>query len=456
MLHTSSYPYGAAPIFTVGVACQQPPTLPPQSSYPVYALHEALCPVPALLQGAVTLPKRALSAPQVYNGVSDGIISSTGTNMVRASNNTCQGNVLQPFPPPIALSQYSHNSAADPTVIANAIESVGPAIKCPAQHIVAPAPSSPALNAPSVVLMLHTSGTDGLPMRAHQHLSYTEAQRCNGTFYEVGEWYEGVVKRYNPMRGFGFLTATHHLRVTSAKKSVAAAGNGDGQCGENTSNADTSILTLPEVLSTPVKIGDVFVHQSYIQMQGFRSLEVGDRVVFRIGVFQGKNHRQAVSVQRVCSSNKEAAEVSSQKEEEAALKTMTFQKDCESSAQVQPSSLKITTTDEPPFQLKDSSHSIRSPGLSREDGNTGGSTKDTICCTTPTMDERSESGSVDLLMSSSPFSGSTVALDRCIFPNEFETAVSIGWGSMNVSDDACEYFSALGDVKPSEQIGGDI
>ncbi|CBZ29188.1 hypothetical protein, unknown function [Leishmania mexicana MHOM/GT/2001/U1103] len=34
----------------------------------------------------------------------------------------------------------------------------------------------------------------------------------NGANFVVGAWYEGVVKRYNPLRGFGFLTCTHQLR----------------------------------------------------------------------------------------------------------------------------------------------------------------------------------------------------------------------------------------------------
>ncbi|GET91131.1 hypothetical protein, unknown function [Leishmania tarentolae] len=35
----------------------------------------------------------------------------------------------------------------------------------------------------------------------------------NGANFLVGAWYEGVVKRYNPLRGFGFLTCTHELHV---------------------------------------------------------------------------------------------------------------------------------------------------------------------------------------------------------------------------------------------------
>ncbi|KAG5497595.1 hypothetical protein JKF63_03860 [Porcisia hertigi] len=37
------------------------------------------------------------------------------------------------------------------------------------------------------------------------------AGQTNGENFVVGDWYEGIVKRYNPLRGFGFLTCTHRL-----------------------------------------------------------------------------------------------------------------------------------------------------------------------------------------------------------------------------------------------------
>ncbi|CBZ36537.1 hypothetical protein, unknown function [Leishmania donovani] len=39
------------------------------------------------------------------------------------------------------------------------------------------------------------------------------AEPKNGANFVVGAWYEGVVKRYNPLRGFGFLTCTHQLHL---------------------------------------------------------------------------------------------------------------------------------------------------------------------------------------------------------------------------------------------------
>ncbi|KEG05914.1 hypothetical protein DQ04_17361000 [Trypanosoma grayi] len=124
-----------------------------------------------------------------------------------------------------------------------------------------------------------------------------QSMHDNGTMYKLGEWYEGVVKRYNPMRGFGFLTATHHLRVVSPQTATATSTSsqpettGTGEEAQKTPQA--------QVVRTPVSLGDVFVHQSYIQMDGFRSLSIGDRVVFRIGILPGKKAHQAVSVQRL-------------------------------------------------------------------------------------------------------------------------------------------------------------
>lgn len=152
----------------------------------------------------------------------------------------------------------------------------------------------------------------------------------NGSNYELGEWYEGVVKRYNPMRGFGFLTATHHLRVispptqqslqptasmngttinkgTGVNTTIGATADAKGitmitsevEKAVDTKKNDVSADVQARVERTVVSLGDIFVHQSYIQMQGFRALSIGDRVVFRIGVLHGRKAHQAVSVQRI-------------------------------------------------------------------------------------------------------------------------------------------------------------
>ncbi|KAG5495850.1 hypothetical protein JIQ42_02720 [Leishmania sp. Namibia] len=48
---------------------------------------------------------------------------------------------------------------------------------------------------------------------AHTCADSAHAQPKNGANFVVGAWYEGVVKRYNPLRGFGFLTCTHRLSI---------------------------------------------------------------------------------------------------------------------------------------------------------------------------------------------------------------------------------------------------
>ncbi|KAG5471668.1 hypothetical protein LSCM4_03220 [Leishmania orientalis] len=48
---------------------------------------------------------------------------------------------------------------------------------------------------------------------AHTCAGSAHAQPKNGANFVVGAWYEGVVKRYNPLRGFGFLTCTHRLSI---------------------------------------------------------------------------------------------------------------------------------------------------------------------------------------------------------------------------------------------------
>jgi cold shock protein len=71
----------------------------------------------------------------------------------------------------------------------------------------------------------------------------TSSKPKNGQGLEEGKVYHGVVKRYNPTRGFGFL------------------------------RSDDGV--------------DVFVHQSCVNMCGFRALNVGARVVFSAGVVMG-------------------------------------------------------------------------------------------------------------------------------------------------------------------------
>ncbi|ESL07176.1 hypothetical protein TRSC58_05141 [Trypanosoma rangeli SC58] len=196
--------------------------------------------------------------------------------------------------------------------------------------------SSPAssMGTPPVYFVLQTTSSQNpqlaappanimaLPPPAHSPPSCGPPQE-NGASYKLGEWYEGVVKRYNPMRSFGFLTATHHLKIVSplipplpspqeqqtstmAKadppSSPTTAAEGLAQPTKLYARNVTRDELQAHVVRTPVVIGDIFVHQSYIQMQGFRALSIGDKVVFRVGVLPGKAARQAVSVHRAIDS----------------------------------------------------------------------------------------------------------------------------------------------------------
>ncbi|RNF10749.1 hypothetical protein TraAM80_01310 [Trypanosoma rangeli] len=176
---------------------------------------------------------------------------------------------------------------------------------------------NPQLAAPPANIM-------ALPPQAHSPPSRVLPQE-NGASYKLGEWYEGVVKRYNPMRSFGFLTATHHLKIISPlmpplpppqEQQTSTMTKADPPSSPTTAAAG---LTQPmelyarnatheelqaHVVRTPVVIGDIFVHQSYIQMQGFRALSIGDKVVFRVGVLPGKTAHQAVSVHLTIDSEK--------------------------------------------------------------------------------------------------------------------------------------------------------
>ncbi|KAG8343409.1 hypothetical protein TRVL_05763 [Trypanosoma vivax] len=166
----------------------------------------------------------------------------------------------------------------------------------------APSMVPSSLNTSPVYLVLQSApGVERAPAQPSLGANDVPSRHCNGMMYELGGWYEGVVKRYNPMRGFGFLTATHHLRVVPSGRSPCSTREKGCSAGDGSSMGDNSGKpdTYPRLVSTPVTVGDVFVHQSYIQMQGFRALSIGDRVVFRIGVLDGKKAHQAVSVQRI-------------------------------------------------------------------------------------------------------------------------------------------------------------
>ncbi|CAG9579299.1 conserved hypothetical protein [Leishmania major strain Friedlin] len=121
----------------------------------------------------------------------------------------------------------------------------------------------------------------------------------NGLQYHLGELYEGFVKRYNPNRGFGFLTATTHVTVVNdGSNSDSATGTPIASLNNTTTAVPTTgEAETPKEYRTPVHLGDIFVHQSSMQMEGFRTLPVGGRVRFCIGYKDGQQTLQAVNVE---------------------------------------------------------------------------------------------------------------------------------------------------------------
>lgn len=78
--------------------------------------------------------------------------------------------------------------------------------------------------------------------------------------YEAGSRYEGRVKRFNPYRGYGFLTATHRLiPVNAAPKSAEWSGIGEEAMPEELVDIDGVAHRR-----LPVSIGDIFVHYANI------------------------------------------------------------------------------------------------------------------------------------------------------------------------------------------------
>ncbi|KAG5471669.1 hypothetical protein LSCM4_03221 [Leishmania orientalis] len=124
------------------------------------------------------------------------------------------------------------------------------------------------------------------------------AKMLNGLQYQLGELYEGIVKRYNPNRGFGFLTATTHITVRNDGASDSATGTLPASLSAAGAAASGSAEAgAPKEHHTPVHLGDIFVHQSSMHMEGFRTLPVGGRVRFRIGYKDGQQTLHAVDVE---------------------------------------------------------------------------------------------------------------------------------------------------------------
>lgn len=172
----------------------------------------------------------------------------------------------------------------------------------------------------------------------HDAVQQATGHKGNGARYDPAATYEGYVKRYNPTRGFGFITATHqvlpseaapaagHTTLNSDSSSGSSSANPSdhrhrldddkGCCGSTAAGGETESggsdtgdgspvsggaehtpFHRSGGVRIPVQLGDIFIHQSYVRMQGFRSLPVGGCVRFRVGLLTGQQSFQAVEVE---------------------------------------------------------------------------------------------------------------------------------------------------------------
>ena len=165
-------------------------------------------------------------------------------------------------------------------------------------YAVTPLPLPPASFSSSIAPVLATAlpgAVPYIPIVAVPSTPPPAPKTMNGIQYEHGELYEGFVKRYNPNRGFGFLTATHHIKPdgVAARSSASTTSAPNGNHNLSSASAPASA----QECRVPVHLGDIFVHQSYMHMQGFRTLPVGGRVRFRVGYKDGQQTFQAVDVE---------------------------------------------------------------------------------------------------------------------------------------------------------------
>ncbi|KAG5471352.1 hypothetical protein LSCM1_01436 [Leishmania martiniquensis] len=218
------------------------------------------------------------------------------------SASTCMHSYAVPPPPPVTSPSTSASTSAtsvSPYLTAAQVSSFGGAMM----------PSfSPSL-----------SGSTAFVLPALPPPPPPPAKILNGLQYQLGELYEGVVKRYNPNRGFGFLTATSHITVSN--DNTAGSANGPSPVSSSPAASPvsgTAEAEAPKEHHTPVHLGDIFVHQSSMHMEGFRTLPVGGRVRFRIGYKDGQQTLHAVDVEllpQVLPPNLEVASTAMSKQE---------------------------------------------------------------------------------------------------------------------------------------------
>ncbi|CCW65629.1 unnamed protein product [Phytomonas sp. EM1] len=95
--------------------------------------------------------------------------------------------------------------------------------------------------------------------------------RKNGLLYATNTQYEGRVKRYSHLRGFGFLTATHRLTPLNMEDVSGLEQHKDAWKGVTDSPPTDPTEEVAEIdgvryLRKPVRIGDIFVHHQKIRI----------------------------------------------------------------------------------------------------------------------------------------------------------------------------------------------
>ncbi|KAG5471353.1 hypothetical protein LSCM1_01437 [Leishmania martiniquensis] len=193
----------------------------------------------------------------------------------------------------------------------------------------------------ATVLRHDSAGTGAVASRiSGSHLTPVVRNGDAGKGYEAGVYYEGRVKRFNPIRGYGFVSATHKLiplqsyierELAKAAESISASekqgrfpkakplsslGSGsdtEGKAGTNASSMAMSGVDAAAELQAQiggddvvyvkgsphirraVTMGDIFVHHHCLQLspcevkaeanRGLVNLPAGSRVQFRAEVF---------------------------------------------------------------------------------------------------------------------------------------------------------------------------
>ncbi|CCW65155.1 unnamed protein product [Phytomonas sp. EM1] len=162
------------------------------------------------------------------------------------------GSFSQLRPPQSQLPAYSHTSpqTSQPS------RTLGPSD--------ASTESGASLTPPQPHLDVNSGEWDALTICPH-------SVRKNGLLYATNTQYEGRVKRYSHMRGFGFLTATHRLTPLNGEGVAGLEQCEGGWPGAEDSASTGTSETVVEIdgvryLRKPVRIGDIFVHYQKIRV----------------------------------------------------------------------------------------------------------------------------------------------------------------------------------------------